>query len=376
MEKVCEKKYCTGCTACYTVCPKNAITMVEDKEGFIYPIINQDKCIDCGLCKKTCPVLSTKENESINQCYAAYNKNEKELEQASSGAIFSIIAEQFIEDKGIVIGAAFDENNKLIHKAVYKKKDLESLKGSKYIQSDLGDVFKYIKENVKDNKILFVGTPCQVAGLKRVVNNDNLFCIDIVCHGVPSALLFKKYLEELETNHKEKIIGYKFRDKNPNWENYSNTIIFKDKKVTENSKNNIYMNIFLNDIALRKSCYNCNFKLGNKYSDITLGDFWGIKEKHKDMYNEKGVSAIIINTSNGQKMMEIIKDSITFKECKLEEIVSGNPSLKESAMINIKRGKIYKNINKYNLEKLYKKYSQNKYSRINKIISRILKKHL
>lgn len=367
MKQVLEKSRCTGCTACMNICPKGAITMVEDTDGFKYPVINQDKCINCGLCVKTCPVLNTKENESLNKCYVGYNKSEEVRLNSSSGGIFSLIANYILEQKGIVIGAAFNKENELKHIAIEKTKDLNKLMGSKYLQSDLTDIFKYIKYNIKDRKILFVGTPCQVGGLKAFIKKDynNLICVDLVCHGVPSPKLFKKYIEELE-NENGKLLDYNFRDNSTGWDTYSNTATFKEKTITEDRKQNKYMKLFLSDVALRQSCFNCNFKLGNKYSDITLGDFWGIKNHYPEMYNKSGVSAIIINTKQGEELFNNINKDIEYKECKLEEILSGNPSLKISGTEPKTRDNFFKEIDKLSISELTKKY-QKKISLLSKI---------
>ena len=360
MEKILDKDRCTGCNACKSICPKGAITMVEDNEGFLFPVINQEKCINCGLCKKTCPILNTKNNKSFNKWYYAYNKNEQEVLSSSSGGIFSLLANSILDENGIVIGAMFDSNNKLKHVAITNEKDLSKLKGSKYLQSDLGNIFVYIKDNIKNNKILFVGTPCQVAGLKSFIKQDynNLYCVDLVCHGVPSPKLFYKYINELEKEKNDKVINYNFRDKSTGWETYSNRISFKNKTpIIELASNNYYMNLFLSDVVLRKSCYNCNFKLGNKYSDITLGDFWGIKKKYPKIYNKKGVSAIIINTSKGQEIFEKIKENLIFKSCYKEDIIDGNLSLIESAGFSKKRECFFDDLDKLNMKELSHKYN-------------------
>ena len=181
MEEICSKNICSGCSACMNICPKHAIHMEYDREGFLYPTIDKEKCINCSLCKKICPVLNTKCNKSIDKCYVGFNKDKIERMTASSGSIFSLVANYFLDNNGIVIGAAFDNNNKLKHIAITQKDDLNRLKGSKYLQSDVSNIFKYIKENIRENKVLFVGTPCQVAGLKSFLKNDynNLFCIDL-----------------------------------------------------------------------------------------------------------------------------------------------------------------------------------------------------
>ena len=359
MEQVLEKNKCTGCTACQNICPKKAITMKEDKDGFKYPVIDKEKCINCGLCIKTCPVINTTENKSINKCYVGYNKNEEIRLKSSSGGIFTLIANYILEQNGIVIGAAFDKENKLKHIAIENKRSLEKLRGSKYLQSDLNDIFSYIKEKIKDNKILFVGTPCQVAGIKSFIKKDynNLICVDLVCHGVPSPKLFQKYIDELEKEN-GKLINYNFRDNKTGWDTYSNTATFKNKTITEDRKENNYMKLFLSDIALRQSCFNCNFKLGNKYSDITLGDFWGIKNHYPETYNKSGVSAIIINTEKGIELFNSINKKIEYKECKLEEIVSGNPSLKISGKEPKNRKNFINELDTLSIKQLTKKYQK------------------
>ena len=268
------------------------------------------------------------------------------------------------------------DNNKLKHIAVTNKKDLLPLKGSKYLQSDLNNIFKYIKDNVKSRKILFVGTPCQVAGIKSIIKNGNLICIDVVCHGVPTPKLFDKYIKELEDKYSDKIINYNFRDKSTGWDTYSNTVKFNNNEVSQLSSNNNYMKLFLSDVALRESCYDCNFKLGNKYSDITLGDFWGINNYYPDMYNKKGVSAIIINTEIGMNIFNNICDNIEYKDCNLEEIVSGNPSLKVSSKCPNNRVNFFEDIDKDNIDTLTKKYKRkiSFISRVMNKIKRVIKK--
>ncbi len=182
MEQVLEKNKCCGCSACKSICPRSAISMVEGYDGFLYPEIDQSKCIDCGLCKKTCPVINKSSNKSINECYVGFAKDEDIRLKSSSGGIFTLAANYVLDNNGIVIGAAFDKNNKLNHIAITNKKGLEKLRGSKYLQSNLNEIFSFVKDNLKNNKILFVGTPCQVAGLRSYIKNDynNLVCVDVI----------------------------------------------------------------------------------------------------------------------------------------------------------------------------------------------------
>ena len=372
MEEIINKRMCTGCTACMNICPKKAISMQEDSEGFKYPVIDQDKCINCGLCKKTCPVLNTKNNFAINSCYAAYSKKEEKKMNSSSGGIFSLIANYILDNKGIVIGSAFDNKMQLKHISVVNKNGLNKLSGSKYLQSDLNNVFSYIKENIKNKKILFVGTPCQIAGLKAFLKNDydNLMCVDLICHGVPSPKLFRKYIDELNTKHSDYVTDYIFRDKSPGWDTY--------KSFTQPAKDNEYMKLFLSDIALRNSCYNCNFKFGNKYSDITLGDFWGIKAVYPEMYNKIGVSAIIINTNKGKEIFNCLQKNINFKECDIKNILHGNPSLQSSCKKPKKRESFFNNIEYLTIDKLVQQYvpKMNIFKKIINKIKRVIKKYI
>ena len=357
MEKIVSKVFCTGCGCCCNICPKGAISMISDNNGFKYPVIDHEKCINCGLCKKRCPIFLGK-NKTLNECYAAYNTDDHVLMSSSSGGIFYQLASLVLEDNGIVIGAAFDNNQKLVHTIATNKNDMLKLMGSKYLQSDLKKIYKIIKETLTNKKVLFVGTPCQVAGLKSYIGseNPNLICVDLICHGVPSIKLFEKYVEELQISNSDVLNKYNFRDKSTGWDNYSVSIKFGNSSKKELSTNNSYMKLYLSNLALRESCYNCNFKLGNKYSDITLGDYWGIQNFHKDMYNKKGVSAVIINTKKGAEVFDKIKNNIIYRKTSLNDIVSGNPCLKKSCDIPLKREMFFEDMKNYSCNELCKKY--------------------
>lgn len=373
MEEIVTKIKCSGCSACANACPKKAIKLIENNEGFKHPEIDQDKCINCGLCKKNCPVLNTSENKSLNQCYVAYSNDEDAKKTSSSGGIFDLVAKNILKEHGIVVGAAFNDKMELKHAAIEKIEDLEKLKGSKYLQSELDNIFSYIKEKINSRKVLFVGTPCQVAGLHAFLKKDydNLVCVDLFCHGVPSPKLFTKYIKELEKDNNSKVINYNFRDKKTGWDSYSNTCRLKNnKEISQLQKDNNYMKLFLSDIALRESCYNCNFKLGNKYSDITLGDFWGVQKYYPEMYNKQGVSAVIVNTEKGQRIFEDISNDLSYKECKLENIVSGNPSLAISGKIPKLRNEFFDELDNKDIDYLTKKY-QKKISLISKLKNKI-----
>lgn len=355
-----DKENCYGCTACYSICPKNAIIMEYDAEGFIYPIIRDEICIKCGLCKSICPSLYKKSNGSLNKPYVALNKDEKSRLTSSSGGIFEVLAKYILRENGIVIGASFDKENVLYHTIVSDINELDKLKGSKYLQSNLGDVFKIIKNYLEDdNKVLFVGTPCQIAGLKSYLKHEyeNLYCCDFICHGVPSTKVFNKYISELELKNGKVIGSVNFRNKDNGWKNFH--MSFKQEKINYFTKysEDIYMKLFLSDICLRSSCYNCKFKLGNKYSDITLGDFWKVDNYYPELNDNKGTSAVIINTDKGNLIFNGISKDLIYKECNIEEILHGNLMLKYSSKKHINRDDFFRDLDKeYNLEKLYNKY--------------------
>lgn len=357
--EVLKKHECYGCTACDNICPKDAIKMEYDIEGFKYPVIDKYNCIECGLCQKICPSINSKSSTSINKCYAAFNKNTEARLTSSSGGIFDILSKYVLSQGGLVVGAAFDKNNNLSHIMIDDIKDLEKLKGSKYLQSNLNEVFNTIKSNIKDKKILFVGTPCQVSGLKSFLRKDfdNLYCCDVVCHGVPSSKVFKKYISELEVNNGRVINGVNFRDKKEGWENYHISIKQEKNNYYINHHKDLYMKLFLSDICLRPSCYSCDFKLGNKYSDITLGDFWGINNYYPELNDKKGTSAIVVNTKKGDFLFDAIKDNLVYKECDINHILSGNPSLKYSSKIPDKREEFFIDLeNGFTIKQLANKY--------------------
>ncbi|MFC4283032.1 Coenzyme F420 hydrogenase/dehydrogenase, beta subunit C-terminal domain [Catenibacterium sp. GCM10023432] len=308
------KEECTGCSACYSICPKNAIEMKKNLEGFYYPIINNSNCISCGLCLKVCPVNKHVEINSNNQVYSSYIKDKSKRLESASGGIFRILAEYIIDQKGFVFGAAFDENFKVKHICVDNKNDLKKLLGSKYVQSQMNDSFKHARELLeKGNKVLFVGTGCQIAGLKNylIKEYDNLLTIDLICHGVPSPSVWEKYIKE---KGKGNIIDIIPRDKTngindaPIVFKYSNGL-----KQSEAYSKNIYLRGFIANYYLRNSCYKCNFKGLSRISDITIGDFWGLDKLDQTMYQPYGTSIMITHNNKIDEYIDEINKEMVFK---------------------------------------------------------------
>ena len=384
MKKIIEKKKCCGCHGCANICPKEAIIMIEDEKGFRYPVIDQKKCIDCGLCKKVCPILnSEKENDKDIKAFACYNTNTEERLNSSSGGIFILIAKEIIKRKGVVFGAAFDNEFNVIHKFVDKEKDLKDFMGSKYTQSVIGDSFKKVKEFLdKDRYVLFTGTPCQIEGLKTYLKKDyeKLYTQDIICHGVPSPKVWKKYLEYQKSVNNENIKSVSFRNKDHGWSLFRMKISFDTRTYSEKHSKDLFMQAFLKDTCLRDSCYDCSFKKKYRASDLTLADYWGIDNVHADMNDNKGTSLVIINSKKGEELFDRIKEQTAYKETNIDEAIKYNTAMIKSPMLPNKRNEFFENLEKDSFDKLVKKYTYHPplYKRaINKlksIIKRIFKR--
>ena len=351
---------CTGCRACEKLCPSGAIEMEEDDEGFIIPKVDKTKCTNCGLCLKRCPQLNSLEIKNTNQqVIAAKSKDESIRVRSSSGGIFSMLADYIIENNGIVYGAKFDKDLNLIQKGVYDKKELDALRGSKYIQSDTLNTYKEVKENLKDEKIvLYVGTPCQISGLKRYLGKEyrNLLTIDVICHGVPSQKLFKKYIRWIENKEKSEIVSYEFRNKEKSGWGYNIKIFFENnKRKYINYRMDPYYKSFIEGNTFRECCYNCKYANTNRVGDITIGDFWGIEKEIPAFYDDKGVSVIIINNKNGQEYFNKIKDNLLIKNSTIEQVKKYNNNLNNPSQRNNIRNKSYLNLDNFNFEKYCKK---------------------
>lgn len=368
------KEKCTGCSLCMNVCPYDAIKMELDDEGFIFPNIDDEKCIDCGICHDKCPVINYKaKNTSTPKAYAAYTKDVKILKNSSSGGIFSEIAKKIIDENGKVYGVAWNyEDISVYHKSVDKTDDLKELRGSKYLQSFVGMTYKNIKKDLKDNKkVLFVGTPCQVAAVNNYIESDNLYTIDLICHGVPSLKIFRSYLKE---NFKERVTKIDFRNKKKGWNNY---FVQVQNNYYPHSRN-IFFKGYLDNLYLNKICYNCPFSFIPRQGDITLGDYWGVPKEIDN--NNKGISAVIVNSEKGSTLIKDIPNIKIIKQ-DIEKIKKGNPRLYSGYNSNIeKRSEVFKDYKTHGFNYMAKKHvktiSYTKYTakRILSKSKRIIKK--
>jgi len=371
------KSNCTGCGACYSICPTGCISMEPDDEGFLYPIIaDEKKCTKCHKCEGRCPAIAQGPIRKPLNVYAAKNTNEEIRLQSSSGGMFSLFAEHIVQEGGIVFGARFNSAWEVIHGYAETIEDLLPFRGSKYAQSITGDTYKQVEYFLKNGKkVLYSGTPCQIAGLKTYLRKDydSLLTIDVVCHGVPSPLVWKKYLNEImdETtvalkNVNENIIAdINFRDKVKGWYIFTfvisfifdkispekekmtnNFFISDDKKMLlfmENAKKNSYMKGFLRDLYLRPSCYKCHARSLKSGSDITLADYWGIRNVLPEFDDDKGVSMVMVNTEKGKQIYELLsKDDI---ETTYKDALAGNYAIEKSPFPHSRRKKFFKEWN-------------------------------
>ena len=351
-----EKKACSGCSACYSICPKQAISMVTDKEGFDYPVVNHDKCINCGLCKKVCPLRNQDKRLDKSRYFAVKNVDECTRMHSTSGGVFSILVNYVLEKDGVIYGAAYDKEFRVIHKRA-SDKSWEEFRGSKYVQSIIGDVFAEVRNDLKNKKwVLFSGTPCQVDGLQKYleksnIRRDTLITCDLVCHGVASPLVWQEYLD-LAVGNRSVIKFINFRDKNNCGWHDSRFRIYdeKDKYIVDYAQpNGIYWGLFLNNYILRPSCYECHYSNFKRVGDFTLGDYWGIEHKHAEFDDNKGVSLFMVNTSQAQSIWEEIKKNtynieVNQGECVQPNLLNPSPCpLKRNQFFRVfrKRGILY-----------------------------------
>lgn len=354
-----EKKWCCGCNACVQRCPKSCITMREDNEGFLYPEVNKEVCIDCGLCEKVCPVIHQGAERKPLAIYAAKNKDEKIRLSSSSGGVFTALAESVIDEDGVVFGAKFDEDWSVVNDYTETKEGLAAFRGSKYVQSGIGDSFKNAEQFLKaGRKVLFSGTPCQIAGLRSFLRKeyDNLLTVDFICHGVPSPGVWREYLKEetarqcggknsvlshpIINSRDARVESISFRDKRLGWKKYSfaltlsvpdghgakNTVL-----LSEPLNKNIFLRGFLADLYLRPSCHDCPTKSFKSGSDITICDFWGGQSVISEWNDDKGMSVIFLH--------EEIKKDIWSRSLLLRKIEKYEQrSLFKSAKKDTRRG--------------------------------------
>lgn len=362
-----KKQNCTGCYACYTICPRSCIIMDTDKEGFGYPKVNEQRCIDCHLCEKGCPVLkpiAEPAKKDLPISFAACSRNNAVRMQSSSGGIFSELAQAILGQGGVVFGAAFQDDFSVSHICVESVDELGKLRGSKYLQSRIGSTYKQAKNFLEKGRLVyFSGTPCQIEGLLSYLGKeyDNLYTQDLICHGVPSPMVWEKYVKHREKEAASKAQKVSFRHKEDSWQKYFVRFDFKDgTSYIRDHSEDLYITGFLRDLSLRPSCYDCRFKTINRHADITLADFWGIEKICPEMNDDKGTSLVLIHSQKGKKLWNMISDQIVYRSVETEQAIKYNTAAVQSVNEPHNRDAFMKAIRRGNFEKTVRKFTTKK----------------
>lgn len=319
---------CTGCGACASGCPRDAITMERDKEGFAYPAVDLDACVHCGHCTAVCPALETRRPGPLPAVFAAWSGNDEVRKDSTSGGVFSVLAEYILESGGVVFGAAFDDKQHLRHTACFRKEELWRLRGAKYVQSDLGQTYREVKKALETRQVLFTGTPCQVDGLYRYLGGrpENLTTCDLVCHGVPSPGVWEDMARSIERRKGKSLQAVRFRNKVTGWQDSHFTTVFDDGSVDSAPLfSTEYGRAFGRALFLRPSCYHCAYTSMTRVGDFTLGDFWGLKPDELPEQQEKGVSLLLVNTPHGSHLFDQLP--LRRQAFPAERAIAGNPRL-------------------------------------------------
>lgn len=347
MIEIIDKGKCCGCHGCTNICPKSCISMEVDNEGFWYPKVDKNLCIDCHLCEKVCPILEVPQKKEVftTLTYACKNKNDEVRVESSSGGVFSLLCKYVINREGVVFGASYDEDFNVRHTYVETLEECAQFRSSKYVQSKIGDTYKKVRTFLNQGRVvLFSGTPCQIEGLSGYLRKEypNLIKVDIACHGVPSPKVYREYVTNLEREYHSKLTSLSFRNKDTGWNTYSFKAEFENGKVhQEIGYDNIYMKGFLSDIYLRPSCFECEFKKPRTTADITLGDYWGVKDIHPEFTDEKGVSLIFVHSQKGKDIFDQVSVNLEVVESDFDYATKCNPSIIKHAPYQPKRQQFF-----------------------------------
>ena len=322
--EICVKEKCTGCSACATVCPNACITMAEDEIGHFIPVIDEEKCTNCGACQKMCPNNKQIERNKPHKAYAAVSADNKDYQTSSSGGAASVFSKYIVENGGAVYGCTGTKGYDICHIRVDNIDELAKLKGSKYVESRMGNTFELIKNDLQDDKtVLFIGTPCQCAGAKSLFSKyDNFYAVDLICHGVPPQKLLKEHLSEKLNKEPDEI---RFRE----GADFCFKAIKNGKVINQYSNLfDLYYIGFFKSLYYRNSCYNCSYANSERCSDITIGDFWGLGKSEIAQKHKNGVSVVLVNTKKGEQLFENCQNEFLYEQRDVDEAVNGNAQLR------------------------------------------------
>ncbi len=357
-----QKDQCYGCGACANVCPRQAIKMQADEEGFLYPSIDEAFCVDCQLCQKACQIHNQVTVDAYTPLvYAVQHKDNGIRAKSASGGVFPAMAKTVIERQGVVYGVAYTDDFYVQHERVEQIEECLKFSGSKYVQSDTNSTFKSVKQDLRLGRfVLYTGTACQIAGLRSYLGiesqNEHLLLCEILCHAAPSPLMWKEHLTFLEKTRRAKVIQYKNRSKVAGWHGHNEHVFFdngKNEYKTKLSQN--HKDLFYSHLTIRPSCYRCEYTGTPKQADITIADFWGIERCMPDFDDNKGTSLVLINSDRGEKFFNWIQDELVVRESNLTDAFADNH--KHPAKKNVRRAEFWSDYQKYGYGYVVKKYA-------------------
>ena len=384
MIQLTKKADCCGCGACAQSCPKGCISMEPDGEGFLYPKVDEKACVNCGLCEKVCPILRKQKTQpGAVAAYGAYTSDSELREGSSSGGVFSVLAAEILSRGGVIAGAAFDEGFSVRHILVEKDTQLNRLRGSKYVQSRMENTYIQIRQLLKQGKtVLFTGVGCQVAGLKAFLGRDyeNLYTVDVLCHGVPSPKVWDYYCREQENVYGQKLTDVSFRDKRNGWRQYCISLKFgPSTEYCRPGNEDAYLQVFLRDICLRPSCHSCRFKEFPRQSDLTIGDAWGIEKHMPEMDDDRGTSVVLLNSPKGRALWETVAGNLVFRPGELDTLLPKGSDSRKSVKPHPNRSRFFAALDRgQSMEQLVKLTRKSAYRRLlsfgKRTVKRLLRK--
>lgn len=352
------KENCTGCSACANICPRGCIAMVADSEGFCYPEVDVQLCADCGLCEDVCPMLHKPSQHPVVAVYGAKNKDDEVRYTSSSGGMFSLLAEEILQQGGVVVGAALDDKLTVRHILIDGAADLYKLRGSKYVQSEIGKIYSEVRRALRaGQRVLFSGTPCQVAGLKGFLLKpyDNLVTVDVVCHGVPSPKVYRKHLQELQAEAGEPVLQVRFRDKAKGWKHGETLFFTEHRQFGDSKRKERYMRLFLNNISIRPSCGSCAFNNKCSLADITIADYWGIDKQFPEFDDDKGVTLVLVNSQTGADLLAAVRAQADLIMTDFAKGAEYNQAVSRSLPLHPQREFFFTNLDMFTLQEMVEK---------------------